>query len=207
MNRIIALTIFAFLLQFRVNAQCDSIFVTSIEIPQIESLNIIVSINNTSSSHYIYLNLVLTDDLTGQVIAESTGGYLQLPPHYISVFEVDTTVVFGQWHLYYDLDDIPNFSNISVGIPIICDTISWENSLSITESNDAKSVFLYPNPTNDYLFINGEANRYFTIFNSLGMVMIKGTTGLEEINIQSLSKGTYFVQIEDSTSAYKFIKE
>jgi len=37
--------------------------------------------------------------------------------------------------------------------------------------------------------------------------MIKGTTGLEEINIQSLSKGVYFVQIEDSASAYKFIKE
>jgi hypothetical protein len=149
MKRILALSIFVFLLQFRVNAQCDSIYVTSIEIPQTDSLNIIVSINNTSSSNYIYLNIVLTDDLTGQVIAESTGGYLQLYPNQINVFEIDTTIIFGQWELYYDLDDIPSFGDISVSIPILCDSIPWEGSLSITESDDFSSVVLYPNPTTE----------------------------------------------------------
>jgi hypothetical protein len=207
MKRILALSIFVFLLQFRVNAQCDSIYVTSIEIPQTDSLNIIVSINNTSSSNYIYLNIVLTDDLTGQVIAESTGGYLQLYPNQINVFEIDTTIIFGQWELYYDLDDIPSFGDISVSIPILCDSIPWEGSLSITESDDFSSVVLYPNPTTDYLFINGKENVSFTLLNSVGVVVIKGTTKEEGIDIKSLPNGIYFFKIDNDSNAYKFIKK
>ncbi len=205
MKKIIVLTIFTFLLQIRVNAQCDSTFVTNIEIPQVDSLNIIVSINNTSSTQYIYLNLVLTDDLTGNVIAESMCGNLQLYPNQINIFEIDTTILFCDWHLYYNLTDIPEANNLSVSF-YGC-IVPWENSLEISESSTNNTFNIYPNPTTNYLIIEGKKNIHFTILNSLGKTMINSQTESGEINIENLTKGIYFLKLEDASNVHRFIKE
>jgi len=207
MKKITALIVFTFSLQHGVNAQCDSIFIVDIEIPEMDSSNIIVSLNNTSITHLIYLNLILTDDLTGQVIAESSGGYLQLYPNQITTYEVDTTIIFGQWQLYYNLDDIPEISHISVQFQGICDSIPWGSSLSMTELQTSNSFSLYPNPATDVLFTFGMENVTFTIFNSLGKAILNSTSESGQINIQSLPNGIYFFKVEHTGSVYKFIKK
>lgn len=61
------------------------------------------------------------------------------------------------------------------------------------------TVKLYPIPIEDVLRISNlkEANSY-TIFNSLGVQLQKGSISNDEtINLQNLSTGLYFVSLQD----------
>jgi hypothetical protein len=195
------------LFQFNTIAQCDSIFVTHIEIPQEDSLNVLVSINNTNSTQHIYLNLILTDDLTSEVIAESLCGNLVLYPNQVNVYEIDTAAIFCDWQMYYDRVNIPAISNISVHLNSICDSIPWEHTVSITESNNNNAFFIYPNPTKSKLMIKGIQSTPYYIWNSLGETIIKSRTESGEINLQDVPKGVYFIQLEGTPEIQKFIKE
>ena len=207
-NKIITVVLFSFIFQYNSIAQCDSVFVSSIEIPADTSSNIIVSINNTSITHYIYLNLVLTDDLTQQIIAESSGAYYQLYPNSINEYEVDTNFQFGiLWNLYYDLEDIPEAHNITVSFFAICDSIPWENTTSTLEEDLNHSLSIYPNPTSDYLIFNGHENFNFTILNYLGVSVINSHSTSNRIETGELANGIYFLKIEGYSRVFKFIKE
>jgi hypothetical protein len=186
-NKIITLVVFSFIFQYNSIAQCDSVFISSIEIPGDTSSNIIVSINNTSTTHYIYLNLILKDELTQQIIAESSGGYLQLYPNLINVYEVDTTFQFGLvWNQYYDLEDIPDVQNITVAFFGVCDSIPWENTTSSLEANLNQPLSIYPNPTVDYLIVNVHNNFNFNILNYLGETVLNDHTLCNKIDTRHL---------------------
>ena len=94
--------------------------------------------------------------------------------------------------------------------------ISNENTLNILPSlsNHSFDVNLltqiYPNPSNDFINIktaNGNVFQKIIIYNALGQMIL--TSNLSQINIQNLSNGVYYTDIEttNGTSHKKFIKK
>ena len=81
-------------------------------------------------------------------------------------------------------------------------------ALSIGDNALQLDVFIYPNPTDDYLFIEGNKNPIsISIYNLLGAeVITKSAT--DKINVSELSKGVYIIRISDGVNQAdkKFIK-
>jgi hypothetical protein len=81
-------------------------------------------------------------------------------------------------------------------------------TLGIDDINDVKfSLKLYPNPAINYIRVLGLSEKAnYIIYNLLGKKVGKGIVeNDEDIMIQNLSNGTYFIRIEN-TKAIKFIK-
>lgn len=81
-----------------------------------------------------------------------------------------------------------------------------------------KALIAFPNPTKDYLQLNGISfsnNSEFEILNTLGQTIKKGnidltaTSKAEPINVSDIGSGIYFIQVKTSSSNFsaKFIKE
>jgi len=82
-----------------------------------------------------------------------------------------------------------------------------ENSLSVNNEL-LPQISIYPNPTNDFIKItNLNTETKITVFNSLGQ-KVKETTiqNNENINVSKLSKGVYYIKI-DNKKGVKFIKK
>lgn len=75
--------------------------------------------------------------------------------------------------------------------------------------NEMVSITMYPNPTSDYLNIKGLTNETtFKIIDSLGRTIESGSVTLtaNDINVNSLSKGVYFLMLNGYESR-TFIKK
>ena len=87
-------------------------------------------------------------------------------------------------------------------------TYNYSSSLSLSDNVFNKKISLYPNPTVGYIKLNGltkESN--ISIYNLLGSKIIEKTIQLnEEIDVQNLTKGIYFLKIENG-STLKFVKK
>lgn len=70
-----------------------------------------------------------------------------------------------------------------------------------------ETIVVYPNPTDDKIFIKGAANEQFVrVFDLNGSLLIsEKTSSLTEIDVKKLSKGEYLLQI--GTEVVKFIKK
>ena len=70
-----------------------------------------------------------------------------------------------------------------------------------------ETIVVYPNPTDDKIFIKGAANEQFIrVFDLNGSLLIsEKTSSLTEIDVENLSKGEYLLQI--GTEVVKFIKK
>ena len=98
-----------------------------------------------------------------------------------------------------DNQTVYNFDNISFGSPI---------SLS-TNSSILSSYKVYPNPFIDTINIFGTDGGETVIINDiLGKEIFKGI-GVEEINLSSFEKGTYFLTLSkgSQSSTFKVIKK
>ena len=82
----------------------------------------------------------------------------------------------------------------SLGTQIIKVKID-ENYFTGVDENNVASFEIYPNPMNNTLYING-AVQDVTIFNAVGqqVLFVENTN---EINVEDLSEGLYFVRISD----------
>ncbi|WP_372937185.1 T9SS type A sorting domain-containing protein, partial [Seonamhaeicola sp.] len=67
--------------------------------------------------------------------------------------------------------------------------------------------YVYPNPSTNFIQISGiTESQNYKIYNTLGSEVISGTLSQDkEINIKELTKGLYFIELEDRSS-FKFIK-
>ena len=97
----------------------------------------------------------------------------------------------------------------------------WKKSLSeivtgIDESKTENRIYIYPNPCNDILHFSASGiknyqNTYISVYDVLGNLVIKNKimNSQSELNISELSKGVYFIKIEntDNNITTKFIKE
>jgi len=84
-------------------------------------------------------------------------------------------------------------------------------NINETQSNNF-GIITYPNPTTDYIVIEGIANEKldFSIFNIMGQSVKTGKleNNTSKINIANLNSGIYFIQLktEDKSKTIKFIK-
>ena len=80
--------------------------------------------------------------------------------------------------------------------------------LSIGDNALELDVFIYPNPTDNYLFVAGNKNpTSISIYNLLGAEVI-AKSATDKINVSELSNGVYIVRISDGVNQAdkKFIK-
>ena len=83
-----------------------------------------------------------------------------------------------------------------------------ECALSIGDNAFELDVSIYPNPTDNYLFVEGNKNPIsISIYNLLGAEVI-AKSATDKINVSELSKGVYIVRISDGVNQAdkKFIK-
>ena len=86
---------------------------------------------------------------------------------------------------------------------INCDVVT---SLNLGNTS-SKSFKIYPNPSNDFLHFEGDANEYI-VYNSMGIQIMN--VFASDLNIQSLDKGIYQVLVIDkkgNSYSQKLIKE
>ena len=82
------------------------------------------------------------------------------------------------------------------------------STLSINDFNLNSTLKIYPNPSNDIIKISGlTTTERYSIYNILGNQVFEGKVDNDEkININKLSKGMYFLKI-NNRKPIKFIKE
>jgi hypothetical protein len=81
----------------------------------------------------------------------------------------------------------------------IPECIVVKSDLGIEEN---ETVFaIYPNPVNNVLYINGGNTEYsYMMYNSVGQVVANGNAkGTEQISVDGLTKGIYFLRITSGT--------
>lgn len=83
--------------------------------------------------------------------------------------------------------------------------------VSSVEENTLGAIVVYPNPLNDVLKIksNGVQIRSISVFDSEGKLILEKTQDFDSINLETLTRGVYFVKIQDENSAntYKVVKD
>jgi hypothetical protein len=84
-----------------------------------------------------------------------------------------------------------------------------EAGSTATDNQLANQLFVYPNPTQDQLFINGlNANESVRIYDFKGQLLSVTTAnadGICQISVSSLPQGTYLLQV--GVEIVKFIKQ
>ncbi|MDB9828210.1 T9SS type A sorting domain-containing protein [Flavobacteriaceae bacterium] len=99
---------------------------------------------------------------------------------------------------WLEIDEIATFGN----------TVEECEGLNTDDNALELDVTIYPNPTDDYLFIEGNKNPIsISIYNLLGAEVI-ATSATDKINVSKLSKGVYIIRISDGVNQTdkKFIK-
>ncbi len=128
------------------------------------------------------------------------------------------------------LENTPNDGSEAVTIPNIATTTARimvkargniffdvsDANFTITYNNMAVSdvskntVQIYPNPAKDILNIsNLKSSATYTIHNTVGDIIAKGSVENEKVNVAKLTKGVYLITFEnkEGKSTVKFIKE
>ncbi len=83
-------------------------------------------------------------------------------------------------------------------------------TLAVSDVNKTKTLQVYPNPVKDILNVtNVTLNSSYEIFNGAGQVVSKGNLGTGKISVNKLSKGVYFINIDDNGTIVKtkFVKQ
>ena len=121
----------------------------------------------------------------------------------------DTTANPNLTCIYVDDTDYSNanWTNIDPASTFVENEAECE-ALSLEDNTLELDVFIYPNPTDDYLFIEGNKNPVsISIYNLLAAEVI-ATSAADKINVSELSKGIYIIKISDGIDQTdkKFIK-
>jgi blue copper oxidase len=80
----------------------------------------------------------------------------------------------------------------------------------IDEQTSAAAMLVYPNPTTNYIQLNGKFDKAnpFYLFDELGRVVKSGTLSADNrIELNGLSNGMYFLQLEGQLKKQKIIKQ
>ena len=162
------------------NILYESIIYTDVTNPKVKTFTFTLA-NNSCYSFRIY------DDYGDGICCASGSGYYKLTTD-------KGTVMINQTNFngYYD---------------------SYAFSLgTILATEDAKkvNVEIYPNPASDVLNITKVSNNAtFTIYNLAGQFISKGKIINNKVDVASLTKGIYFIEVSDKGATYKlkFIKK
>jgi hypothetical protein len=156
-----------------------------------------VKITNGNKVEFIFTDINLSPEAEDE--AESTGfiAYKIKPVQGIQVGDVIT----GDAQIYFDFND-----------PIVTNSVSTEiiGNMGVAE-NLAGKVSVYPNPTTGMLHLQPQAGsdlEEVKVFDLQGSQLLLFKTQLENINVESLSAGIYFITVKTSQGSgkYKLIK-
>tara|TARA_B100001142_G_scaffold329083_1_gene391075 strand:- start:323 stop:1381 length:1059 start_codon:yes stop_codon:yes gene_type:complete len=104
----------------------------------------------------------------------------------------------NQWYLMINLAITQSGPNANTIFPNQIEVdyvrVYQENVTSIT--NTSLNQNIYPNPTNNYLLLEGYINRY-RIFNTEGRLMLDDELYNNRIDISQLDGGMYLIELED----------
>ncbi|ASK30110.1 hypothetical protein CEY12_08275 [Chryseobacterium sp. T16E-39] len=98
------------------------------------------------------------------------------------------------------------------GWTITGDTYNTECALLATSDpvlTGTNGISIYPNPATDFIYIkNVKAPGHYKVLDTAGRIVIQNLLNNEKIDVSSLTKGNYILQItsKDKTQAIKFIK-
>ncbi len=160
------------------------------------------NLNATVNHDYQYLISITDIDPTADILILST----QQSPDWLSLNDNVLSGIPGEEHL--GSHDV----TLSVSDGFIVEnqtfTITVEDNVSITESED--SVRIFPNPTTNYFTIFGATGRNIQIFNTVGKLLIDThvTNSSQSIDISDLTKGVYILKLSDNykTKQIRIIK-
>ncbi len=168
--------------------------------------------NNASIEITVYdalaITSVTTDEMAGSdgaINITVTGGN----PAYTFDWDNDGTGDFD------DTEDLTGLAGGTYVVVVMCDagcsiteSITVNSQLGINETNGLL-VSVYPNPTNDLVNIQFEGAFTYQLTAVSGELILKGSSvNKEELDLDQLSKGVYFVTItaEGKSSTVKLIK-
>ncbi len=101
----------------------------------------------------------------------------------------------------------PNYTD-QLGYGILNFGQVYNSFLKTNEINFKNKIIIYPNPANQKINISSTQKiEKISVYNSLGQFLFESKTN--QINIEKLEKGLYFLKIKTSSSEIveKFIKE
>jgi uncharacterized delta-60 repeat protein len=83
-----------------------------------------------------------------------------------------------------------------------------DSNLSVDE-NEINKIEIYPNPVKEKIYLSNITESEYEIFNILGNLVSKGKSGINEISVNTLSKGVYILKLKNRENSItkKFIKE
>jgi hypothetical protein len=93
------------------------------------------------------------------------------------------------------------------GVVHIIDAVLLPTS-GLNETSTLVTISTYPNPATETIKINNIENASFEIVDMLGSTVKAGKLTNNEINVESLTNGTYMIRLSDNTNTYqgRFIK-
>lgn len=93
------------------------------------------------------------------------------------------------------------------GVVHVIDAVLLPTS-GINEATDFVTISAYPNPATEIIKINTIENASFEIIDMLGATVKAGVSNNNEINVESLTNGTYMIRLTDNSKTYqgRFIK-
>ena len=188
---------------------CDGNQLTNIDVTNNTALDILVCDGNQLTSLDLSNNIVLrwltcsNNQLTSLDVRNGYNTNIQ------DFVQFNSTVNPNLTCIYVDDADYSNanWPNIDPNSTFVNNEAECE-ALNIGDNALELDVTIYPNPTDNYLFVEGNKNPIsISIYNLLGAEVIT-TSATDKINVSELSKGVYIIRISDGVNQTdkKFIK-
>ncbi len=114
-------------------------------------------------------------------LADTTGAFTYINCTFYAPFAVGTYNLVLQ--VYCPIKSTPIYYNIITQFDVLTAGLNTNNPLSLT---------LAPNPVQHELFIIGEANGTYQIFDQAGKCLLSGNVS-QAIDVRQLANGTYFI--------------
>ena len=113
--------------------------------------------------------------------------------------------LIGKWvFVGSDLQLLDKSGNVLASEPIAnVRKITFTQSSTAVENVTEAEILVYPNPTQDMLYINGIEAQTLRVYDLQGHMVV--TTVGTEVNVAPLSMGTYLLQV--GTQVVRFIKQ
>jgi len=163
------------------------------------SHNYRIEITNENEVEFIFDGINLPDENTNEPASHGFVAYKIKPKSDVVVGDFIT----GDANIYFDFN-----------APIITNMVSTEiiDDLSSTSYELENDISIYPNPTQNILHIevkNKQEIEQINIYNLSGLELIYVKENKQQLNLESLSAGIYFLQIQTNlgTVNKRFIKK
>ncbi len=160
-----------------------------------------VAIHNGNDIEFIFEDINLPDSTNDEPNSHGYIAYKIKLKNNILVGDI----IPNQAKIFFDLNEAIDTN--------IASTEIIDNTVSVNNNSFSNSISIYPNPTNGLLHINAKNVQIVTlkVYSKLGqLILSKAKNDIKQLNLKKLSKGLYFIKLEDkngNVAIKKIIKE